>query len=405
MHLKQINSALNRALSSTFYKKKLGKFHGRIESWDDFYQIPFTFKNEIRNSDPFDFITMPLSLIRRVHSSSGTKGTPSLTFYTDNDINTWHKHLHRAFKIAGLEPGDIFQTIVGFGMFSGGLGFQLAAESYGMMTIPIGTGNTERQVDFLKKFKVNGFITISSYLPVLINYMKEREIDPKSEMKLKAILIGAEPFNPSEKKEWEEFFGVPILGIYGMSEIEGPGIAYECPNGNGMHIIDEDFYIEIVNPQTGEPLPYGQEGEIVVTTLSRECMPLIRYRTGDISCIRKIQCCDEKEILKLDYVRRRTDDLFIIKGINVFPDEVENIIYEQEHINNTFQILIESGDRVTLLLSTNDRNVDKNAIARNIINEIKKWLYFSVSIKWVENEDLLRNTGKRKYVIDNRKTE
>ena len=252
-------------------------------------------------------------------------------------------------------------------------------------------------------YKVNSFVTISSYLPILANCMKKEGIDPKRDLSLKAIFIGAEPINLQERDELSLYFGVPILNIYGLSEIEGPGIGYECKYGGGMHICNDDFYVEIIDPKTGICLPYGQEGEIVVTTLNRECMPLIRFRTGDISRIyyEKCPCCDEN-VLKMDYVKRRTDDMFIIRGVNIYPNEIENIIVNIPEIHNAFKIVISKNDTLTLRLAYRENGKTKDIIEKHIISEIKKWLFITVNIEWIDIEDIIDYRGKRSFVIDER---
>lgn len=404
--LSKLQKVVAYSLSGEFYKNKIGVLHQDIlpiDSIQSFERIPFTTKEELRSNDSEMFLCTSFEKVRRVHSSSGTKGMPTITYYSNHDLIVWQEHISQAFKIAGLVPGDIFQTMVGFGMFSGGLGFQLAAESYGMSVIPVGLGNTARQLEFLMKFKVNSFVTISSCLPILANCMKKEGIDPKRDLSLKAIFIGAEPINLQERDELSLYFGVPILNIYGLSEIEGPGIGYECKYGGGMHICNDDFYVEIIDPKTGICLPYGQEGEIVVTTLNRECMPLIRFRTGDISRIyyEKCPCCDEN-VLKMDYVKRRTDDMFIIRGVNIYPNEIENIIVNIPEIHNAFKIVISKNDTLTLRLAYRENGKTKDIIEKHIISEIKKWLFITVNIEWIDIEDIIDYRGKRSFVIDER---
>lgn len=392
------------AINSEFYKNKFNHInYSNLESLD-FKSLPFTTKDELRGTPLLSTLAQPMESVRRVHSSSGTKGLPTFTYYTEKDLFYWSTHLHKAFKSGGLSSGDIFQTIVGFGLFSGGLGFQMAAESYGMTVIPAGTGNTERQVKMLKEFCVNSFITISSYIPVLKHYMESIGFNPKLELNLKVIFIGAEPFNPQEKNIWEDFFGVPILGIYGMSEIEGPGISYECPSGNGMHICEDDFYVEIIAPNNGSLLSENEEGEIVVTTLKREAMPLVRFRTGDISKIYHQICpCCGRNVLKMDYVRHRTDDMFIVKGVNVYPHEIENIIFRIQEVHNAFKIIISNDSSVKLQLAYIGESHRKKEVEAFVKSEIKKWLYITTSIEWSNIGTLLNSLGKRVLVIDERR--
>lgn len=400
MNFQDLQDAVTNCKNSEFYRHKFAEVSDRINCMEDFQLLPFTTKSEIRSTNPREFVAVDPKRIRRVHSSSGTKGSPSMTFYTDNDLVRWSGHLQRAFRSVGLQPGDVFQNMVGFGMFSGGLGFQAAAESYGLMAIPIGPGNTERQVKFLIEFEVKAFIAISNYIPILIEYLRKHGVHPQKDLKLKAIFIGAEPFNPKEKQEWSKYFGVPILGIYGMSEIEGPGIAYEDGNQPGMAICDDDFFIEIIDPESDKVLPVGTIGEIVITTFRREAMPLIRFRTGDVSRLISIPHSDE---LRLDYVTHRLDDMVIIRGVNIFPDEVEKILLSIPQIYPFYELILDENDNVSIRISLKDIVTSAGKIKKSIKSEIKKWLYLNVTVEWMPVSYFLNKTGKRISVIDKRK--
>ena len=406
--ISQLNETLLKSQNSVFYKSLFGQIKDipyPISSIEQFQKIPFTTKQDLRERSPFDFLTTSFSEVRRIHSSSGTKGCPTIVFYSDHDLDVWDKHLAYCFEISGLSPGDVFQTINGYGLFSGGLGFQRAAEKYGMTVIPIGMGNTERQVQFLQRFKVNGIITISSYLPILANYLLRSKIDPKKELSsLKAILIGAEPINTSLKNDLSAFFGVPVLSIYGLSEVEGPGVAVECVHGGGMHILSDSFYTEVIDPNSLCPLPYGEEGELVITTLDRECMPLVRYRTGDITTISlNSNCCESIYPLKMDYVNRRIDDMVIVRGVNVYPYQIQEIVQtHSKWINPFFQLIIDPGDNLSLLLSAKQSKRDLQSLETSIKNDIKEWLSLRMSIVWKEDSYFMSSKGKAKPIIDNR---
>lgn len=405
--LEKIKNSLKRSLNSTFYSHHFKDYISLIQNLHDIQQfqlLPYTNKSDLRNRLPYEFLATSPQMVRRIHSSSGTKGNPTIIFYSDNDLLIWHEHLSRVFMMADLVPGDIFQTIVGFGLFSGGLGFQMAAEQYGLSVIPIGMGNTEKQVKFLIDYKVNCFITISSYLPILANYLKAHDINPRSKMKLKSILIGAEPFNLKIREDLRDFFGVPILSVYGMSEMEGPGVASECMFGDGMHIFTDSYYPEIIDPITLKPLDEGEEGELVLTTLSRECMPLIRFRTGDITKLYRDSCkCNSKYGWKMDYVRSRIDDMFIVKGVNIYPCQLQELLLCYNEIEPFFQIIIDKDDIVTLLITMkNSTNTKKDKCELKIIRDIKTWFNISVKINWVSLDYFTSNTGKAQLVIDKR---
>lgn len=402
MEIQYLQNAVKYCRNSKFYQLKLAKFSNNIYSIQDFQALPFTKKSELRNCDPMELVAVPPKCIRRIHTSSGTKGMPNITFYTNKDLSRWSIHLQRAFRSAGLKPGDRFQNMVGFGMFSGGLGFQTAAEEYGLMVIPIGPDNTERQVQFLIKFKVSAFIAISSYIPIIIEYMRDHNINPRTDLSLKVIFIGAEPFNPIEKQKWFDFFGVPVLGIYGMSEIEGPGIAFEENGIPGMCICNDDFFIEIIEPHSNKVLPIGEEGEIVVTTLKRNAMPLLRYRTGDVSrLIYPNLSKNHSSDIRLDYITHRLDDMVIIKGVNIYPEEVEKIILSFSEVYNFFEMIIYENDKVTIRLSLSSRVV-VNDIEKKIKLEFKKWLFINISVEWVPISYFMEKKRKRVTIIDNR---
>ncbi len=408
MPLKEVATAVKQAFQSNFYSLKYTNFSERIScgiNQNDFLSLPFTTKEELRTNDSFRFLCTPYSEVRRMHTSSGTHGNPTLSFYSDLDLNVWKGHLIRAFKMANLLPGDVFQVIVGFGLFSGGLGFEYAAEAYGMTVIPIGMGNTRRQVDYLRTYKVNGIITISSYLPILADYLKTEGIDPKTDLCLKSILIGAESFDLSQRQELKNFFGVPILSVYGMSEMEGPGVAVECTNEGGMHIFSDAYFPEIIDPYTLEPVDLGVEGELVLTSLKRECMPLIRYRTGDMTRLLKSDCnCDSPYEWKIDYIRCRCDDMFIVKGVNIYPSQISNIISYCAKTAIFLQIEISKNDQVTLVLTNiTDEPINSN-FEYKLKKEIKEWLYINVDIIWRDKQDFINNAsiGKTQLVVDKR---
>ncbi len=400
----QLRHSVEMASHAPFYSKLLkdNNISGEtIGSIIDFRKIPFTKKGDIRGNIPSAFLSTSMSCVRRVHSSSGTKGNPTISYYSDSDIRTWQEHLCRAFRMAGLKKGDVFQTIVGFGLFSGGLGFEQAAEQYGMTVVPIGMGNTQRQVEYLRMFHVNGIITISSYLPILANYMKRHDIDPKSELQLKAILIGAEPFHEKTRDELRDFFGVPILSVYGLSELEGPGVAVECPNGNGMHVFTDAYYPEIIDPITGDVLGENCEGELVLTSLKRECMPLLRYRTGDITSLYRTKCeCMSEFEWKIGYVFNRSDDMLIIRGVNIYPSQIKDIVYTYDCIYQNLQIVVKKDDDITLKIASKSSEKVENA-EKGIIRDIKNWLNVTVKVEWVPTE-YFDVAGKSVCVIDER---
>ena len=405
--VEKIVNSIRNAYGSNFYKRlwaNCPQVQMDYITYEDFLKIPFTKKDFLRSVPSYDYLATPRNKVRRIHSSSGTQGVATLSFYSDKDIEKWAEHLSRVFTMAHLVPGDVFQIIVGYGLFSGGLGFEFAAEKYGLSVIPIGTGNTERQIQFLVDNQVNGIITISSYLPILASAIDSLGIDPRRDLCLKSILIGAEPFNEQTRNKLEIFFGAKIYSVYGMSELEGPGIASECEDHTGMHLFTDSYFAEIIDPQTGELLPYGEEGELVLTTLDRECMPLIRYRTGDITRFVEKECHCGFDFIKIANVKRRIDDMIIVRGVNIYPFQIENVVAEFPSIFQSFQCVIESDDRFTVRVALlHDEGVDRNVIEMALSKRLKEVLLLKPTIEWKSTSFFMAQEGKAIRIIDNRK--
>lgn len=405
--IEKIQNSIRNAQTSVFYKRlwaNCPQVKCDSMTYDDFLKIPFTLKKQLRNIDPYDYLSTDRSKVRRIHSSNGTKGVSTISFYSDKDLEKWAEHLGRVFSMAHLVPNDVFQIILGYGLLSGGLGFGNAAEKYGLSVIPIGMGNTERQIQFLKEFKVKGIITISSYLPILASAIKSRGIDPKKDLFLKSILIGAEPFNDQVRNDLEDFFGTKIYSVYGMSELEGAGIAMECDDHSGMHLFTDSFFPEIINPETEEILPFGEEGELVLTTLDRECMPLIRYRTGDITHFVQEECHCNSPFIKIANVKRRVDDMFIVRGVNIYPFQIDNVLAEFPSLFQSYQCVIEEDDKLILRLTYfDDENISRDELEVLLSKRIKETILLKPFIEWKDISFFMEQKGKAIRIIDNRK--
>ena len=404
--IEKILNSIRNAHKSVFYKhlwENCSQVKSNNITYDEFVKIPFTLKEQLRNVSPYDYLSTPRNKIRRIHTSSGTKGVATLSFYSDGDIEKWSEHLCRVFSMAHLEPNDVFQIIVGYGLFSGGLGFEYAAEKYGLSVIPIGMGNTERQIQFLKDYKVNGIITISSYLPILASALVSRGINPKRDLSLKTILIGAEPFNELMMCKLEDFFGAKIYSVYGMSEMERPGVAMECDDHSGMHLFTDSYFAEIINPQTGDILPYGEEGELVLTTLDRECMPLIRYRTGDLTHFINNECHCKSDFIKIANVKKRIDDMIIVRGVNIYPFQIESVIAEFSSVFQAFQCVIEEDDRFIIRLAyLKNQDISRDKIENILIKRLKEVILITPVIEWKKASFFMEQVGKAIRIIDNR---
>ena len=293
-----------------------------LKSLEDIARLPFTEKADLRDTYPFGLFASPLREVVRLHASSGTTGKPIVVGYTQEDVEVWTSVMVRSFVACGLQPGDIVQNAYGYGLFTGGLGVHYGAEALGATVIPISAGNTDRQIMIMKDFGVTAIICTPSYFIHLLERAAELGVDMK-ELPLRAGIFGAEPWTEAMRRHIESRTRIKAYDIYGLSEIIGPGVAAECTQQSGLHIFEDHFYPEIIDPKTGEPLPDGAEGELVLTTLSKRAMPMIRYRTRDITSFITERCACGRTIRRMHRIGRRSDDMFIIRGVNVFPSQIE----------------------------------------------------------------------------------
>ena len=320
--LERLKATVKHCMDSPFYKERFrqaGLTPSDIQTLDDLKKIPFTTKQDLRETYPFGMAAVPLDQCVRLHSSSGTTGNPTVILHTQKDLEEWANAVARCLWMVGCRPEDVFQNTSGYGMFTGGLGFQYGAEKVGMLTVPAAAGNTLRQLKFFTDFGTTVVHAIPSYAARLYEVMCEKGIDPRRDTKLRTLVIGAEPHSEDTRKRIENMLGVKAYNSFGMSEMCGPGVAFECPEQNGMHIWEDYYIVEIVNPDTLEPVPDGEVGELVLTTLKREAMPLLRYRTRDLTRILPGECPCGRHHLRLDRMKGRSDDMIILKGVNIFP--------------------------------------------------------------------------------------
>ncbi|HBD95276.1 MAG: phenylacetate--CoA ligase [Spirochaetes bacterium GWF1_31_7] len=356
----RFNHALERASKSLFYTKRLNEVAikpGNIKNFKDISNIPFTTKQDLRDNFPYGLLTMPLDNVIRMHSSSGTTGNPTVIFHNQNDINQWSNLLARSLYMAGVRKSDIFQNIMGYGLFTGGLGFHYGAEKLGSLVIPIATGNSDRQLWFMKEFKTTVVHFLPSYALRLHMHFNDQNIKPE-DLHLKIACIGAEPHTEETRKKIEELYKIMAYNSYGLSEMNGPGVAFECEYQNGMHLWEDNYYMEIINPDTGEVLPDGEEGELVLTTLMREAMPILRYRTRDLTRIISEPCKCGRTHRRIDRIKGRTDDMLIINGVNIFPMQIEKKLMSISEVGHNYLIEIRK-----------DNFLDKISITVEISNE------------------------------------
>ena len=404
----------NRSLYAvSFLQKRFAEHHLKpddIRSLDDLSKIPFTTKQDLRDNYPFGLSTVPLSQVVRLHSSSGTTGTPTVILHTQRDLDEWANAVARCLYMVGLRPGDIFQNSSGYGMFTGGLGFQYGAERLGMLTVPAAAGNTKRQIKFITDFGTTALHAIPSYAGRLYEVMVEMGIDPRRDTKLHTLIIGAEPHSEEQRRRIENMLGVKAYNSFGMSEMCGPGVAFECTEQNGLHIWEDYYIVEIVDPQTLEPVPEGEVGELVLTTINREAMPLLRYRTRDLTRILPGECPCGRHHKRLDRMKGRSDDMMILKGVNIFPIQIETVLLQFEELGNNYLITLtneEANDLMTVEVELNtfcDDYPKLQALTKEITRQLKDEILLTPLVKLVPRGSLPQQDGKAVRVRDLRKT-
>jgi len=382
---------------------------GDIRSLEDLKKLPFTTKQDLRDNYPYGMFAVPLSEIVRIHSSSGTTGKPTVVGYTRQDINTWSELMARSLVCGGATKDDVIHNAYGYGLFTGGLGVHYGAERLGASVIPISGGNTKRQVMIMKDYGSTVLTCTPSYALFLAEVIREMGLTP-GDLRLKCGIFGAEPWSDNMRKEIEKKLGISAIDIYGLSEVIGPGVSIECEQKNGLHIWEDHFLPEIIDPDTGEPLPYGTPGELVFTSLTKEALPVIRYRTRDISMLSVEPCSCGRTHVRMRRVSGRTDDMLIIRGVNVFPSQVESVLLEigetephymlivdREGTLDTLEVWVEVSEQ---MFSDQVRQLE--AKENRIRAEIESTLGLTVKVKLVEPKTIERSEGKAKRVIDRR---
>jgi phenylacetate-CoA ligase len=396
-----------------FYKKAFDERGIRpedIRSVDDVRLLPFTLKSDLRDNYPFGLFAAPHSEIVRVHASSGTTGKPTVVGYTARDISNWADLMARTFTFAGATKDSVIQVAYGYGLFTGGLGAHYGAERLGAMTVPVSGGNTKRQIMLMQDFGTTILACTPSYALYLAETMEEMNMD-RASLKLKSGVFGAEPWTEAMRSEVEQRLGILAIDIYGLSEIMGPGVASDCEYKQGLHIAEDFFLAEIIDPETLEPLPYGEKGELVITTIDKDGIPLIRYRTRDITSLHPETCGCGRTLVRMDKVLGRSDDMLIIRGVNVFPSQIEGVLVEIADVSPHYQIVVdrmENTDTLEVqvevsagLFSDEVRRLE--SLERKIKAEIYSVLGIGVDVTLVEPKTIPRSEGKARRVIDNRK--
>ncbi|OPY87162.1 MAG: Phenylacetate-coenzyme A ligase [Smithella sp. PtaU1.Bin162] len=409
-----LKNTLVKAGKSYYYDKifKEKKINAdSVKSLHDIQKIPFTTKDDLRENWPYGFIAVSKDELVRMHSSSGTTGRATVVFHTAADIAAWTDLLARSVYMAGLRKSDVFQNMMTYGLFTGGLGFHYAVEKIGALVIPAGAGNSKRQIQLMMDFATTAVHVIPSYALHLSTVFSDLHLDPRKDTKVRIAFVGAEPHTEKMRRKIEEIYGYKAFNSYGLSEMNGPGVAFECPCQDGMHIWEDNFLVEIINPRTLAPVADGEEGELVLTTLKREGMPLLRYRTKDLTRIIPEPCSCGRTHRRIERIKGRTDDMLILKGVNIFPMQIEKKLMEIPGVGTNFLIILERkefNDSMMVKVEVNRELFSGElkqleALRRKIVEELKSEILITPQIDLVEPDSIPKGEGKAVRVIDNRK--
>jgi phenylacetate-CoA ligase len=396
-----------------YYRQKMqeaGLAPENIQTIEDIVKLPFTTKNDLRDTYPFGMFAVPMSEIVRLHASSGTTGKPTVVGYTRNDISTWSEVIARTLTSAGANRNDFIQIAYGYGLFTGGLGLHYGGEKIGASVIPVSGGNTNRQLQLMHDFGTTVLACTPSYALYLAEAIQESGID-RDELKLKIGVFGAEPWTENMRKEIEQKLRIKATDIYGLSEVIGPGVASECCEQDGLHIFEDHFFPEIIDPDTLEVLPGGSVGELVFTTITKEGLPLLRYRTHDLSCLHYEKCRCGRTLVRMNKCLGRSDDMLIIRGVNLFPSQIETVLLEMSEIKPHYRIIVDRVNNLdTLELQVEvdeeyfqDKISQLQSIREKLQNKLENAIGLSIKVTLVESKTIERSEGKAKRVIDNRK--
>jgi len=414
LQLERLKATLDRVCQQVpFYRQSFDrlKLHPEeIKSLEDLKRLPFTSKADLRDSYPYGMFAVPLREVVRIHSSSGTTGKPTVVGYTRNDLLTWSNLVARFLTAGGVTREDVVQIAFGYGLFTGGFGLHYGAERIGASVIPVSAGNTQRQIMIMQDFRSTALVCTPTYALYLSEAMAETGVDPKS-LYLRVGLFGSEPWSESMRREIEGKLSILATDNYGLSEVIGPGVAGECEFKAGLHLFEDHFVPEVIDPETQEVLPYGEEGELVLTTLTKEAFPLIRYRTGDITSLNPEPCRCGRTLVRMARVSGRTDDMLIIRGVNVYPSQIEQVLLEMEGTEPHYQIIVDRKgalDELEIQVEVSekmffDEMKRQHQFVESIQEKLRSTLGLSARVKLVEPKTIVRYEGKAKRVVDKRK--
>jgi phenylacetate-CoA ligase len=407
LQVELLNKTIGRARNSAFYK---GRLPDRIESLKEMREIPFTTKQDLRDSFPTGMVAVPKEDLVRLHSSSGTTGRATVVYHTKNDIEGWAELCARSMYMTGMRREDVFQNMMGYGLFTGGLGLHYGAERLGALTIPASSGNSKRQIRLMCDFGTTSLHITPSYALHLHTVFEEEGVDPRRDLLLRIAFLGAEPYSEGTRKKIEKLYGLKAFNSYGLSEMNGPGVAFECTYQDGMHVWEDSFLLEVIDLRTGELLSDGKEGELVFTSLRREGMPIIRYRTGDIATVYRKTCPCGRTHRRISRIKGRSDDMLIIKGVNIYPMQVEKVLMDIPEVGNNYLIEVDKVDYLdTLIVKIEVRQKTFHGKIRELENlkkQITELLRTEILIHprvvLVEPNSLPPSEGKAVRVVDRR---
>ena len=414
LQVERLNRSLRQAVKAPYYGKDetLKRFAEQgLETIGEIRELPFTTKENLRSDYPWGFLAGDKREVVRLHSSSGTTGNPTVVYHNRHDLASWANLMARSLYCAGVRDTDVFQNISGYGLFTGGLGFQYGVERLGCLSIPAGAGNSLRQIKLMRDFGTTVIHAIPSYLGRLYDVFMEEGLDPRRDTQLRIFAIGAEPHTEEHRRRIEEMFGVRAFNSFGLSEMNGPGVAFECPEQNGLHIWEDAYVVEIIDPITLEPVPEGEIGELVMTTLDRQAMPVIRYRTRDLTRFIPGPCPCGRTHRRIDRISGRSDDMFIVKGCNIFPMQVEGILMKLPEVGDDYRIVLDTiDDQDEMIVEVEvKREWFKGDLAlldrlqKHITRLLRDEVLLRPLVKLVEPGSIPKSEGKAVRVFDNRK--
>jgi len=416
LQLNRLKETVNRVYENVpFYKKKFKELKitpSDIKTLDDITKLPFTTKNDLRDNAPYNMLTTSLDNCVELHASSGTTGIPVTACYTRNDMDVWAEVMARCLAMSGLSKKDVFQNPIPYGTFTGAFGFHYGAQKVGAMVIPSGKGQSERQLNLMKYYGTTFVSGVASYILRLSQVAKEIGIDPKKDLKVRAGLFGAEMFTKGLKKRIEDTWEMDVHDIYGLTEMCGPGVSTDCDEHNGLHLWEDHFLLEIIDPITLEPVEAEEEGEMVLTTLTKQGMPLLRYRTRDLAKIFDKEVCEcGRTHVKHTPIKARSDDMLIIRGTNIYPGQVESALMKDDKVGNNWRMIIstDKNDMDQLKVEVESKNllsqIDQKNLEKKLINEIKQVLVFTPNVTVLPPNSIEQEGLKAKRVVDERKKE